>query len=296
MQANKVIRMPGSSKFKFKSAFFPTAALLGMSAWTLTAASLPAWSSDETCDPLQAPCLESSQPLETRLKGSIGKVSDGDTIHFLVDSASLETPTPSFPNGKPQDGSVAAPVRLKVRMTGMDTPELHLPVPGGVASQGYWAEEAWHRLEELLPLGSRSELVDYGKDHYGRTLGRVYINGTDVHEIMIEEGLAALYLICTGPSCSESFYKENKVALYVKACEKAVQGQRGIFSPVSGLDELPFEFRLRKQNRSADKWVGNLKTKQLYKPEDYRKVPVCDRLFFPVREEAEKMGYTVSAR
>jgi|GEM_PF-651613 len=225
---------------------------------------------------------------ESRLKGTVTKVSDGDTIHFVVDQDSGFKKSPSFPNGI---GNSLTGTRLKVRMTGMDTPELHLPVPGGMASQGYWAEEAWHRLEELLPLGSRAELVDYGKDHYGRTLGRVYINSTDVHTIMIQEGLAALYLICTGESCNENFYRDNKVDEYVKACNVAVRGQLGIFSPISGLDELPFEFRLRMQKREADKWVGNLRTRELVAPAEYGKVPVCDRIFFPVREEAERMGY-----
>ena len=223
---------------------------------------------------------------EPRLKGSIVKVSDGDTIHFLTDETNL-----SGTSQGTGDSQASGPVRLKVRMTGMDTPELHLPVPGGIASQGYWAEQAWHRLEELLPIGDRAELVDYGKDHYGRTLGRVYHQGKDVHVTMIAEGLAALYLICSGPSCNANFYKVNKVKEYVEACRVAVDGDLGIFEPTSGLDELPFEFRLRKQKREADKWIGDMTTKRLYPPREYNRVPVCDRLFFPVRAEAEALGY-----
>lgn len=229
---------------------------------------------------------------ETRLKGTITKVSDGDTIHFVVDQDSGFKRSPSFPNGI---GNSLTGNRLKVRMTGIDTPELHLPIPGGMVSQGYWAEEAWHRLEELLPIGARAELVDYGKDHYGRTLGRVYINGVDVHSVMLAEGLAALYLICKGESCNERFNRENKVTEYVKACDTAVNGNLGIFAPISGLDELPFEFRLRMQKREADKWVGNLKTKELVAPADYARVPICDRVFFPVREEAERLGYRLKS-
>jgi endonuclease YncB( thermonuclease family) len=294
MQAIEVIRMPGRSSSNLRTFSLQAAAVMAMGAFVIGGHPQAAWSSAQRCPTQQSSCQDSTQSLERRLKGSVTKVSDGDTIHFVVDGTSLDAPSPSFPKGKPFGDLGPSATRLKVRMTGIDTPELHLPVAGGMASQGYWAEEAWHRLEELLPLGSRAELVDYGKDHYGRTLGRVYISAVDVHAIMLEEGLAALYLICTGTGCTESFYKENKVETYVKSCEAAVKGQLGIFSPVSGLDELPFEFRLRKQNRVADKWVGNLKTKQLFEPSAYNQVPICDRIFFPVREEAEKLGYIVS--
>jgi len=236
------------------------------------------------------------QTHEVRLQGYIAKVSDGDTIHFMVDSLAALAQAPSAPcldSSAGQSGvDIQSARRLKVRMTGIDTPELHLPVPGGVASQGYWAEAAQVRLAALLPINSRAELIDYGKDHYGRTLGRVLSNGRDVHLTLLKEGLAALYLICTGASCNEEFYKNQRVEQYARACQYAVDHQVGIFSERGGLDELPFEFRLRKQNRIADKWVGNLKTKQLHAPEDYKQVPVCDRIFFPAKDEAIALGYT----
>jgi hypothetical protein len=103
-----------------------------------------------------------------------------------------------------------------------------------------------------------------------------------------------LYLICTGSSCNANFLKSQRVSQYSRACHFAYNNKLGIYSEKGGLEELPFEFRLRKQNRTADKWVGNFKTKELFSPENYRSVPLCDRIFFPVKDEAIALGYRVA--
>ncbi len=77
------------------------------------------------------------------------------------------------------------------RLTGFDTPET-----------GYHARcEAEHRLgivaarrlEELVKTG-HAVIQESGKrDRYGRSLSKLYIDGRDVADIMVSEGLARPY-------------------------------------------------------------------------------------------------------
>jgi endonuclease YncB( thermonuclease family) len=208
--------------------------------------------------------------------GTITKVSDGDTVHFL-----------------PAGMALSASTILKVRMMTEDTPELHLPAPGGMYSQGWWAEKATDVLADLIPVGSRVKLLDYGKDVYGRTLGRIFrkTDGLDVNREMIANGWGSLYLICSGETCTPDYFEREQVADHVAACEEAVRAKRGIHDPADPLPEMPFEFRLRIQKREPDKFVGNLKTRELHAPADYREVPLCDRLFFRSVDEAVALGF-----
>jgi len=225
--------------------------------------------------------------------GTITKVSDGDTVHFVPDAAprTLSTPFEILAGRRIGGTSGQNASKRSVRMVGIDTPELHLPYPGGVGSQGYWAEEAQRILAQIIPVGTRVELETYGIDSHGRTLGRVIEDGHDVHEDLIREGLAVTYQICQGRACNQDFYAKAKFERYRELCQDAVDAERGIYSPITGLDELPFEYRLRMQKRVPDKYVANFDTGELVEPANYAKVPICDRLFFPVLAEAEAMGY-----
>lgn len=202
-------------------------------------------------------------------RGKIVKISDGDTINMMPDGGTHD--------GKP----------LRIRMISTDTPELHLPGPGGVYSQGYWGVEAAAELRRVVRVGDRIELEDYGRDVYGRVLGKIHKGSMDVNLEMIASGWAALYVICDAVSCEME-------AAYRAACREAMREGRGIFDPARPLPQLPFVFRSEKQQRPLSKFVGNFRTKKYVEPENYRNVPLCDRVFFLNETDARTEGYSPS--
>jgi endonuclease YncB( thermonuclease family) len=198
------------------------------------------------------------------------KLADGDTI-------TLENP----------DGGK----NLKIRMISIDSAELHLPAPGGVYSQGHWAEEAAKHLESLIPVGTRVELESHGTDSYGRVLGRIFLKGRDINLEMVRAGHAIPYVICEGTDCNDSFMKRHEVDAYIQACRNAKKEGRGLFNPRDPLTEMPFEFRLRIQKRKPDKFVGDYETGTFVEPKNYSRVELCQRIFFMKSSEAERIGF-----
>jgi endonuclease YncB( thermonuclease family) len=217
---------------------------------------------------LQPGWAEDAQGIAESLK--VVRISDGDTI-------GLE--------------KTAGEKALKIRMIGMDTPELHLPVNGKNYSQGHWAEEATRYLERLIPVGTRVQLKSYGVDNYGRTLGRILKDGRDINLEMVRAGFAIPYIICEGEDCNDTFMKRHAVEDYIEACRVAQSNGRGIFDPKDPLEEMPFEFRLRLQERKPDKYVGDYDSGTLYEPARYARVELCQRIFFMRKKDAEYLGY-----
>ena len=200
-------------------------------------------------------------------RGTVTKIVDGDTINFLANDA--------------EEG--AKP--WSIRMITTDTPETHLPGLGGPFSQGIWGEEAHQQLESILKIGETVEVDNYGTDHYGRVLGRVFKRGNvDVNLAMLKSGWAALYLICDVNSCDDQ-------PKYREACDVAMDKGIGIFNPHHRLPQMPFIFRSIKQNRPLAKFVGNVRTKKFYEPSQYSRIPVCDRTFFMTKTDATGQGY-----
>lgn len=206
-------------------------------------------------------------------RGTILKVSDGDTVHFQA------------------DGTGSASTKWTVRLVGMDTPELHLGVPGGSVAQLPWGADASKYLARLIPVGSKVTLQAFGADAHGRVLGRILSQGRDANLRLVETGQAIPYMICEGATCDAKFYERFQVVRYFQACEAARSARIGIFNPANPLREMPFEFRLRMQNRKPDKYVGDISTKKLYAPAQYRKVDLCRRIFFIDAATAKKLGY-----
>jgi micrococcal nuclease len=200
-------------------------------------------------------------------RGTITKVSDGDTVRFMPDHA--------------KKGEEA----WSIRMTTIDTAELHLPGPGGVYSQGYWAEEGKAELESIVRVGDRVELDSFGIDNYGRVLGKVFKGDLDVNLEMVRSGWAALYVICDGKAPCDLDPE------YRRACREAVKDERGLFDSRNPVPELPFLFRSRKQERPLSKFVGSMKTKKYYPPEEYGRVSTCERVFFMTESAARKEGF-----
>jgi endonuclease YncB( thermonuclease family) len=205
--------------------------------------------------------------------GTVTKITDGDTIHFLA------------------DGTGSSLADWTIRLVGIDTPETHLSVPGGVVSQNPWGTDAGNFLAKLIPVGSKITLQAFGTDVHGRVLGRLLSKNRDANLRMVETGYAIPYMICEGKTCDPQFYERFQVVRYFQACDQARASRVGIFNPANPLKEMPFEFRLRMQKRKADKYVGDISTKKLYAPDQYRKVDLCRRIFFIDPNAAKKLGY-----
>jgi micrococcal nuclease len=80
----------------------------------------------------------------------------------------------------------------KVRLVGFNTPEISEPLCAAEATKG---ELAKLRLQQLLNSGSVSFLAsaERDRDRYGRLLREVRVDGRDVAEVLISEGLAEPY-------------------------------------------------------------------------------------------------------
>lgn len=80
---------------------------------------------------------------------------------------------------RPIDGDTFALNGLKVRLSGLDAPELG--TPGG--------SEAAQHLAAILQEGQVT-IVPRSRDIYGRTVADVFMNGQNLADRMIAEGFA----------------------------------------------------------------------------------------------------------
>jgi len=219
--------------------------------------------------------------LEARIKGAVSRNIDGDTVWVC-------------PEGRGDcDGILQMPV--KIRMVGMDAPEYHYPTSLGYVGQGKWGKLAHERFREMAPVGQKVEVEEVGRDSYGRMLARVYVGEFNTNLEMIRLGWAVPYFICEGP-CNQDYFMREKVKAYVDACNGAKKEGLGIFDPSEPLSEMPFEFRLRMQNRILEKPVGDFGTKLLYEAAAYKKVDPCYRVFFRSVKDALDVGYRIASQ
>jgi len=94
------------------------------------------------------------------------RVSDGDTINAESDEN-----------------------KIKVRLVGIDAPE----TKKGKRNPGQpYSQRAKSFLASMV-LNKKVVIKDYGEDRYGRILGVVYLDNTDVNLEMIKAGLAEVY-------------------------------------------------------------------------------------------------------
>ena len=101
--------------------------------------------------------------LAAEYTGRVVGVSDGDTMTLLV------------PDGTSYQ-------QVKVRLGEIDTPESRQPY-------GFAPSQA---LSDLA-FGKQARVVVQDTDRYGRTVGRVYVGGTDVNAEMVKQGAAWVY-------------------------------------------------------------------------------------------------------
>ncbi len=170
--------------------------------------------------------------------------------------------------------------RLRVRMLGMDAPELHYRGQ----SQGPWAEAALRQLRLLAPLGARVRLVTDRQifDQYGRLLAHVLRGQRNLNLEMLRAGWAVSYPI----------YPNVTLLRQTQAASAAAEARGfGIFDPRAPLPLLPYEFRQRVDNRPPAKVCGDARTRRYYPPHEYQRVPVAWRVFFYTEADARAFGY-----
>ena len=121
------------------------------------------------------------------IQGKVIKVADGDTITIL-DSENKQ---------------------IKIRLYGIDAPERAQDF--GKVSREYLAE---------LVAGKTVNVTVLDTDRYGRSVGRIEIEGKEVAEEMLKFGLAWLYTTyCKMPECEhwkelETQAKTDKIGLW----------------------------------------------------------------------------------
>ena len=107
--------------------------------------------------------LLSGPLLAAEYTGKVVGISDGDTLTLLVpDGASFK--------------------QVKVRLGEIDTPERKQP----------YGTRAQQTLSELA-FNKEARVVVQDTDRYGRTVGRVYVGGTDVNAELVKQGAAWVY-------------------------------------------------------------------------------------------------------
>ncbi len=139
------------------------------------------------------------------LTGKVVKVHDGDTIHVLQ----------------------ADNVREKIRLSGIDTPELGQPY--GKAARKYLASF----------IAGKQVIIEWDKkDRYGRIVGKVLLDGSDINLELVKAGYAWHY---------KKYQREqSKVdqSLYSEVEAIAKDAKKGLFVEPNAVP--PWEWRKRK--------------------------------------------------
>ena len=89
------------------------------------------------------------------------------------------------------DGDTVNLAGQSIRLVGFDTPETYR---AECASERRLGDAATDRLRDLLARASSAQLAYLPRrDQYGRDLARLMLDGRDVADIMVGEGLARRY-------------------------------------------------------------------------------------------------------
>lgn len=209
--------------------------------------------------------------------------SDPVVLHAKKEGAVFEVKVVSVTDG--DTINVTPPVlgESRVRMLSIDTPEKSYQGQ----NQEPHATAATNKLAELIPPGTAIllELGTEQKDAYGRLLGHVHrsSDNLDVNKEMLRTGNAVMYYIWPNVAYLEE---------YSEATKEAMDNKLGIWNAGNPLKELPYEFRSRVDGRGGvDKYAGDFTTKKYYAPQNYRNVPIENRVFFFESHEPSAAGY-----
>lgn len=132
------------------------------------------------------------------LVGKVVAIADGDTLTLLTPERQ----------------------QIKVRLAEIDTPERSQP----------YGKRARQALSDLA-FGKQATIESHEKDRYGRTVGRVYVNGVDVNRELVSIGAAWVY----------RQYNRDKSLLAVEAEARAAK--RGLWSLPEAERIAPWDWR-----------------------------------------------------
>lgn len=175
-----------------------------------------------------------------------------------------------------QDGNA-----VKVRMLGVDTPEKEFKGQ----SQGEHALAATNFLRNLLPTGTVIRVVtgEQETEKWDRILGIVYLGDLNVNTEILRQGYGMPYFIYP--------FENEMIQEHRLACEEAELNGRGVFSRTNPLQYEPYVFRMKASGHAGNNLVGNMVTKEFFAPAQYRRIPICSRVFFYQDRNAETYGY-----
>ncbi len=143
------------------------------------------------------------------LNGRVVGVADGDTVTVLD----------------------ASRQQHKIRLIGIDAPEKKMP----------YGNQSKQSLSDLV--FDRQVQVEYNKkDRYGRTVGKIIVDGVDANLAQVKAGMAWHY---------KRYQREQSVAdrtLYAQAEEQARASKRGLWEDA---DPVP-PWNWRKQQKKKD--------------------------------------------
>ena len=142
------------------------------------------------------------------LSGRVVGVADGDTVTVLD----------------------ASRQQHKIRLMGIDAPEKKMP----------WGNRSKQSLSDLV--SEQQVQVEYSKkDRYGRTVGKVIVDGVDTNLAQIKAGMAWHY---------KQYQREQSVAdraAYARAEEEARASKRGLWKDTEPVP--PWDWRKSQKNK-----------------------------------------------
>jgi endonuclease YncB( thermonuclease family) len=202
-------------------------------------------------------CLSTAAQQQT-ITGKVIGVSDGDTITVLD-------------NQKRQH---------KIRLDGIDAPE----------SNQDFGSRSKQSLSDLV-FGKTVTVISSKKDRYGRTVGKVTFNASDINLEQLNRGMAWFYR-----AYARELSRDDAVA-YERAENDAKAGKRGLWADLSPTP--PWEFRRGGRTAKAPAApasggiIGNRNSKIYHLPHcpDYNKVSERNRVPFKTEAEAQAAGY-----
>lgn len=117
---------------------------------------------------------------------------DPDTVSDAVRPTKIDSVETVSPRSlSAVDGDTIKRAGQTIRLVGFDTPETYQPQCDAELRRG---KAATAKLRELLASASTAELTYLPRrDQYGRELARLTLDGRDVADILVREGLARHY-------------------------------------------------------------------------------------------------------
>lgn len=192
------------------------------------------------------------------IEGKVVRVSDGDTIAVL------------YKDNKTH----------KIRFAGIDAPE----------SKQAYGQASKENLSKMV-FGKQVKVTWEKVDKYGRTVGKVFVDGRDVNIEQIKAGLAWHY-----KKYADEQPAEDRVT-YAKAEEEARAAKVGLWQDPNPTP--PSEFRVEAKEKRwgpappAGTIIGNKDSKKYHRPDcpGYKDMAERNRVFFKTVDEAEAAGY-----